>query len=690
MDELITEGRARHQGQARWAHALAAGVVVLAIIWTYRPALQHLPRADQWCYLLDTLAERDFLPLLRHTWSWNRTREVRPGDYPLFRPMLFTLLAAEKALFGNRHLLWQACGIALHCAVVLLLLRSLLWLHWAFPAETPLVNRLRLLLAYAVTLFFGVNFACVEMVTWSHIQGYMLFVLFVLGSLYLLLDEVCGSASAPWPRLRLGAAWVLTLLAAFTHETGSLFAVCIGAILAGASFGRQQVRRAAVLFVLFAAILVVYRGVDWLDRQSHRDRQADVDMGTVIHSAHPDRTLDHARRFVLFTLLQPFFPSCMNWDFREEFCIPEPDQAVLRYVHAGPSLLVSYAVVVLALGLAMVQLDKIITRRRWRRGLLFLLFPAALFALYFTAIVLGRMNLRSSPMVLARNSYYTYTPLLLLLLSLYYLYVRAPLPRSRATLVALGGMLAGLTFLSLASARQVHAITTRVKDLERPFRAKVKFLQDLIDRHAGDPRFAVSFDPWVLDSVEEYHGVSVMEVLFSRHLDHENPTHVICDDGTSWHCLTAEEYRARFHGPRHRGLARFVHATQRYNIFSHQGRYYGVMWQDGRFRPGRDDHFYLLEGDSVEAVRAQFPTAWRRIDDDRLSGWFIPWKVIVTPVCAYRDFEVHESADHCFYAIPLSEGPLIPAHLAARRYRRSFLARSLDEVKRQIDASAEP
>ena len=37
------------------------------------------------------------------------------------------------------------------------------------------MRRLRVALAYMLALFFGVNFACTEMVVWHHIHGYMLY-----------------------------------------------------------------------------------------------------------------------------------------------------------------------------------------------------------------------------------------------------------------------------------------------------------------------------------------------------------------------------------------------------------------------------------------------------------------------------------------------------------------------------------
>src|ERR1700712_5012914 len=122
--------------RGRWLHVPALLVLFLLIGWTYRPALGHPPREDQWNFLLDTFDEDRLVPLLLKTYSYNRTRVVFPGDYALFRPGLFALLSAEKAAFGHRTFYWQAFGVGLHCAVVWVFLGILLRLARLFPAPS--------------------------------------------------------------------------------------------------------------------------------------------------------------------------------------------------------------------------------------------------------------------------------------------------------------------------------------------------------------------------------------------------------------------------------------------------------------------------------------------------------------------------------------------------------------------------
>src|SRR3990167_5720492 len=96
--------------------------IVLLIAIFYYPSLSHLPRSDHWAYLVDTLEQDGVWDTLKHTYTYNRTRLMAPGDTALFRPVLFFVLALEKGLFGNHFQYIQATGILLHILVIFLLI----------------------------------------------------------------------------------------------------------------------------------------------------------------------------------------------------------------------------------------------------------------------------------------------------------------------------------------------------------------------------------------------------------------------------------------------------------------------------------------------------------------------------------------------------------------------------------------
>jgi hypothetical protein len=656
--------------------------------------------------LLDTAHEHRFWPMLVHTYSYNRTRVVGWGDYPLFRPCLFGILCLENALFGARFTYWQAVGMALHCAIIWIFLRILLRLHEIFSAGSAAPTRLRLILAYVLALFFAVNFVGTEMVSWCHIHGYMLYLLFVLGSLRLVLDEVCGAA--PIRSWQLGAALGLMVLAAFSYETGQFYAVCMGVVLALVSFGRRQVRRGLLLFALFAAVLPVFRVVDAYDRRAHPETRPDITEATVLQRARWRPTIAHAERYLLFTLFQPLFPSCPEWQFDDRLCIPEPGAAPLAYLRLEPFLFISYGVVVLGACLALWQLGRLVVGWHALRysegrgrpgaarstlfgvpqgGLLFLLLPACLIALHLGIIVLGRMNMRPGPLVLARNSYYAYTPLAAMLLGLYYLWARLPL--ARAGFVAMVALVVGLGALSGFSACKVHAMVAHISYYYRYGRQQIDFVQRALDRYGQDPSFCFSFEPGVFYSLPHEYGVTYLEILFHRFINHERPTHVLCADGRRWCLLSDAEYRHGFGGPRYRQLATFVGVgTSNFMIYRYQQRYYGLHYMESRFRADRDDYYYLVEGDSVADVLRQVPAALRRLDADQRAGRFIGPGVPVVPLDeSCGRFALFKAGDRV-YAIPAAEGPLVPAYLVNDRYSEWYSASSVAELERIISVSA--
>src|SRR5262249_3124971 len=152
----------------------------------------------------------------------------------LFRPVLFTLLCAEKYLFGNNFEASQALGLSLHCLVAVLLFALLRRIEriarvrradTASDADLPTPAWL-VFMPHAVTVFFALNFASMELVVWAHLHGYLLFLILVLAALLLLMDYIYRPELSS---LRLNGAliacWALSLLAAFTYELGQLFAI---------------------------------------------------------------------------------------------------------------------------------------------------------------------------------------------------------------------------------------------------------------------------------------------------------------------------------------------------------------------------------------------------------------------------------------------------------------------------------
>jgi hypothetical protein len=579
----------------RLLHAGALAALVGLVVLVYHPSLGHAHRGDQWCVLLDTLDDEGFLANFAHTHSYNRTRAVDPGDYQLYRPVLFMLLSAEKALFGNNLALWQAVGIALHLAAVGLFLTVLLETRrlcgnrgWAMTV-----------LAYAVALFFALNFAGVEMVIWSHINGYLLFVVFALAAVRLCLP-VLDPAGRPAGGGQLAAVFVLLLLGAFTYEIGSPFAVVAALVVGGALWARERRGRGVAAFCVLASVFPIYQGANVLDRWAHPGAW-DANLGVVAGRAVSWPTVAHLGRYVGYTVVQPFFPSWAHWEFRGRVVVYEPDYAWPAGEWPGPllaaSLLVCAAGVLLALrGLA---------NRPGRAVVLAAVLPASLFALHAAAVVLGRMNLRPGPVVLASNSYYAYLPLLAFLAVVYALWGCAA--REGGGALACPTLVVGLVVLAGAGGLEVRRINVAVKNSLRPVRAATRTLARFIDAHAGERDFRLAVDPGC-DWGETPHGVAFPIILFRRNINNHSPNYVFTLVGGRPEVVPAGAGGGQF-------CADLVRVDTGYNFFSFRGRYYGVPWKQGYYLPGRRDYEGLVVGrtlqDAVEQARAAHGLAVR-------------------------------------------------------------------------------
>ena len=175
-------------------------LLVALILLTFAPSLRHVFRADHWKYLNYVRNTEGFLD----TWSssYSLTRQTNYGDSHLFRPLLYGCLALERNLFAADFQKYQVANLALHaantCLLFLVLYRILQVMR---PATQPATSSIAgprshafFLLPFAASAFFAVNVPGSEMVIWTHIVAYQVWILLFLWVLYCLLAIQSWSA----------------------------------------------------------------------------------------------------------------------------------------------------------------------------------------------------------------------------------------------------------------------------------------------------------------------------------------------------------------------------------------------------------------------------------------------------------------------------------------------------------------
>lgn len=497
IDECAMPWRRRVLRGDRLADLVFAGLLLLLLWVVYAPSLSHMPRADQWYFLIDTIDQHKFWDIFAHNYSYSRTRKVMPGDAELYRPLLFAVLAAEKAIFDADFAAYQAVGICLHWGVVCMLLLLLRTLQ-IFSAETngdvspspsPWIRRLP---PYGICLFFALNKAVQDLVIWTHLHGYLVFLMFLLASLILLLRYIRYVPS--WKSPLLWGSWALALLSAFTYEMGQLYALMAGLFLAVALPRGTGTMRRLALCGLFAAVMVVYQGADRLDRRIHRGKFQPEQVRTEIKNrAFTKDTLIHSERFLVFTTVRPFFPSL--WTGRLIACgrilLDEASWSRNQFARCPAIFLLSVSTIALAAGMGFLGFIRLLSNR-YKQSLLVFLFALVLYGIYMGMTVLGRLNLRPGPYCLSFNSYYGYLGLLLALPPCFMLWQACG--RNRSATLARMGLCSGMLVLTCYSAVDVRRLNESVAQEQKRCRDSLTVLGGFIERHRHERDFSIDID----------------------------------------------------------------------------------------------------------------------------------------------------------------------------------------------------
>ena len=411
-------------------------------------------------------------------------------------------------------------GIAFHCGICLLLFALLTRIDSIVRSNRPVASAgdsslpVRPWLATIVTAFFAFNPCVMEMVIWTHLHGYLLFLVFLLGSMNLLLRHISGPNSGRMLSPSLWGAWVLALLSAFTYELGQMYAVLAGLFLAVALRPRQNWMRSIGILSAFVAVFVIYQAANHRDLEVHQGQfPPDEHQEATCREAFTTATLSNSFRFALYTAVQPFCPSLLRFSLsgdRLEVHESLWDEPIVS--RSGPIAVVSVLVLGLIGWFGVVALREIVVRRSRLAILLALLF-SGLWGVYAAGNILGRMNLQTN---IGTNSYYSY-PALLFGLTVWFTLVRgAALDERQLTTWAWQMLLAGLIVLSVYGGVRVRAENVRAADELKWKTAPIRAVHKFIQRHRHEPDFSVDIDYLTSDPIPEQYGKRSTDIVFSR------------------------------------------------------------------------------------------------------------------------------------------------------------------------------
>ncbi len=573
-------------------------LLIVAGVWdAYWPSLRHTTGADHFDYLINVFGQHTTWDIFAHTYSYNRTRVVGPGDTMCFRPLFFLWLAWQQAWHEANLSAWQATGVWLHCGVCYLLFRILRLATRASGRD----SLGKFLLAATATLFFALSPSVAVMVVWTHVNAYMVFLIVTLGAVELLLRQALDrDATRRWSVVRLGAAWLLMCAATFTYELGQFVAVLAGLLVLHMGVARGRKDAGLLGLTAFASIALLYQGMNGLDQAAHVGQYTpDLDLPLIVRRALSWDCLEHAGRLAAYSLAQPLFPENLQMDALARVEIRELRWSQLRF-----DLWTLAGVAVAGVWFALCVLRVRRPVKNQVRGLTAgAVLVTAVLAMYLGIIVCGRMNVRPGPEILQRNSYYAYTPLLLLVVATGLWWSSRELRGGKILGIVLGVPLLALAFYGGTLTKRMNEIYAE----HHPARERVDEIQRLVETHRHMPGFGLAFD---CDDETRQKGVPFLSALFHRYEDNHRPSHVVVWRRGDLAILAREEYLRQYPHEHTQLFPDLVKIGAEFHIYHYAGKYQAVIYDDGRWR-------LAPEADSLERAEAE---AWKELSPAEDEG----------------------------------------------------------------------
>ena len=264
------------QGRIKDAHGSSFKMIIVIFLITlsfiflvYYPSLGQSYRGDHWIWLGDTCQlENSFPEICSETYSYNRQRVLYPGDFQLYRPLLFACLAFKQVIFGHITFLHQLFNLLVYLAFltfVFLVMLSIPDTKNSIEKSTSF-SPVHCAIVSCISIFFiSVNPMNYELVTWSHISGYLVSYFLIFGAIFLVSREV---KEYPPSVKRLFAPVSILTISCFFYEITQAVCLVFGFSLMLAVKKSSTLRRFSyfLLFCFPICIYQIFNRIDYYDK----------------------------------------------------------------------------------------------------------------------------------------------------------------------------------------------------------------------------------------------------------------------------------------------------------------------------------------------------------------------------------------------------------------------------------------
>ena len=265
-------------------------IIIGVTLAVYYPSFQHILRGETYTYFMDSMNSNSVFSLVGNYYNYEMVRVFDAGDSLAFRPLLFSTLGVEKALFGIDYTYWRIAALLTHLIATLCLFR-LLW------KIRPTI------IAFFATLFFSTSILVVSAVLYEQIAtSYTLVMALFLTALYYI---YCGVNSGKTKHLILAA--LSMLIACFFLEIGIVVTILlIGYFWLERKHPNFEWRRWALVFTAITVVYIAsYTAETFINPTSTTDR----DFNHLVRTENIKQAFSDGNRLATYWLTQFLKPS---------------------------------------------------------------------------------------------------------------------------------------------------------------------------------------------------------------------------------------------------------------------------------------------------------------------------------------------------------------------------------------------
>jgi len=448
-------------------------LIVVYVLILYYPSLFDIPRSDHLVHLYANASEGDLFSLTIKNYNLNRTIPLIKKDFILFRPFLYFFLGLEQFLFGYNFILWQIAGLILHIAVLWQLLKTLL-----------AINNSRF--ALFTTFFFASMITSIEMISWHHIHGYMLFLLcsiICLREIFYINKEVSIKKKRFWKLFSVFSISCFLHEFAIIHGTLMILFLMLTKTQKQADNSDNIDKKTAALLILVP--IIAYLAISLTDLYFLGWPAKNLKMEFNIKSLFINIYDSFCSMF--FWLRSGIFPNSISVRFNQRTVLLP---ALLSSILKKPSMLILSipGIFTIILFLSKLLRQSSLCQIKKNKRFIILIF-LLIFANTFV-LVLGKMRIRNLITILCDNSYYGYMFWIYLHIAAYCLIDHKEKPINNIQRRSNMLFLYFATILILFNTILVTTINIKRKKQLTPLRLMTVEANKLIKQHGNESDFS--------------------------------------------------------------------------------------------------------------------------------------------------------------------------------------------------------